>query len=110
MIPVMIHFLGFGMHEAVGTAAVFMTFTGLGGSISYLVNGLGVQGLPAYSTGYLNWLQFGLLSVSSIPMAIVGARAAHLISSNRLKIVFATVLLVVGLKMIGVFSWLGLPI
>jgi len=110
MIPVMIHFLGFGMHEAVGTSAVFMTFTGLGGSASYLVNGLGVEGLPAYSTGYLNWLQFALLGVSSIPMAIVGAKAAHLISSNGLRIVFATVLLIVGLKMIGVFSWLGLPI
>ena len=110
MIPVMIHFLGFGMHEAVGTSAVFMTFTGLGGSASYLVNGLGVEGLPAYSTGYLNWLQFALLGVSSIPMAVVGAKAAHLISSNGLRIVFAMVLLIVGLKMIGVFSWLGLPI
>ena len=110
MIPVMIHFLGFGMHEAVGTSAVFMTFTGLGGSISYLVNGLGVQGLPTYSTGYLNWLQFALLGVSSIPMAVVGAKTAHLISSNGLRMVFATVLLIVGLKMMGVFSWFGLPI
>ena len=110
LIPIMINFLGFGVHEAVGTATAFMIFTALGGSISYLVNGLGVEGLPAYSTGYLNWLQFGLLGISSIPMAVVGAKAAHLISSDRLRIVFALVFMFIGLKMMGVFSWLGLPI
>lgn len=110
MIPVMISFLGFGVHEAVGTSTALMMFTALGGSISYLVNGLGVEGLPAYSTGYLNWLQFGLLAVSSIPMAVVGAKAAHVLSSNRLRLVFAMALLFIGLKMIGVFSWVGLPI
>jgi uncharacterized membrane protein YfcA len=110
LIPVLISFLGFGVHEAVGTASAFMIFTALGGSISYFVNGIGVEGLPAYCTGYLNWLQFGLLGVSSIPMAVVGAKAAHLISSNRLRIVFAIVFMIIGLKMMGVFSWLGLPI
>ncbi len=51
MVPVMTNFLGFSVHEAVGTAAALMIFTALGGSLSYLINGLGVQGLPAYSTG-----------------------------------------------------------
>ena len=60
-----------------------MIFTALGGSVSYLINGLGVQGLPGDSTGYLNWLQFALLAGSSIPMAVVGARAAHVIPSHR---------------------------
>ncbi len=110
MIPIMINFLGFGVHEAVGTATAFMIFTALGGSISYLVNGLGVEGLPAYSTGYLNWLQFALLGIPSIPMAVVGAKAAHLIPSDRLRIIFALVFMFIGLKMMGVFSWLGLPI
>jgi uncharacterized membrane protein YfcA len=110
LIPVMISFMGFGVHEAVGTASAFMIFTALGGSISYFINGIGVEGLPAYCTGYLNWLQFGFLGVSSIPMAVVGAKAAHLIPSNRLRIVFALVFMFIGLKMMGVFSWFGLPI
>jgi uncharacterized protein len=110
MIPVMVNFMGFGVHEAVGTSAALMIFTALGGSVSYLVNGLGVEGLPAYSTGYLNWLQFSLLAVSSIPMAVVGAKAAHVLSSDRLRIVFAIVLMIIGMKMLGVFSWLRLPI
>jgi uncharacterized protein len=110
MIPVMIHFLGFSLHEAVGTSTALMIFTALGGSISYLVSGLGVAGLPAYSTGYLNWLQFALLAVSSIPMAVVGANAAHVLPSAKLRVVFAMVLFLIGMKMIGVFSWLHLPI
>jgi uncharacterized protein len=109
MIPVLINVLGFGVHEAVGTSAALMIFTALGGSISYLINGLGVEGLPAYSTGYLNWLQFALLAGSSIPMAVVGAKAAHVLSSNKLRIVFAMLLLFIGLKMAGVFSWFSLP-
>ena len=55
MIPVMINFLGFSVHEAVATSSALMIFTALGGSVSYLVNGLGVHGLPrtrpATSTG-----------------------------------------------------------
>jgi len=110
MIPVMIYFLGFGVHEAVGTANALMIFTALGGSVSYLFYGLGVEGLPPYSTGYLNWLQFALLAVSSIPTAVVGAKAAHVLSSKKLTISFAIVLMLIGMKMMGVFSWIGLPI
>ncbi len=72
--------------------------------------GSGLRGCPPTPPVYLNWLQFALLGVSSIPMAVVGAKAAHVVSSNGLRIVFATVLFIIGLKMVGVFSWFGLPI
>ena len=110
MVPVMTNFLRFSVHEAVGTAAALMIFTALGGSVSYLINGLGVPGLPAYSTGYLNWLQFALLAGSSIPMAVVGAKVAHVLPSDRLRMILTLVMLYVGMKMIGIFSWLGLPL
>src|SRR5208283_4238945 len=110
MIPVMINFLGFKVHEAVATSSALMIFTALGGSISYLVNGLGIHGLPPYSTGYLNWLQFALLAGSSVPMAVLGAKVAHRLPSNRLRGISALVLVCIGMKMIGVFSWLTLPI
>ncbi len=66
--------------------------------------------MPAYSTGYLNWLQFALLAVSSIPMAVVGAKVAHVLSSDRLRTVFAIALMIIGMKMLGAFSWLHLPL
>jgi len=110
MIPIMVFFLKFKMHQAVGTFTALMIFTAIGGSVSFLVNGLGVQGLPPYSTGYLNWLQWILLAGCSIPMAIVGAKTAHLLPAKQLKYIFIAVMFYMGLKMIGVFAWLRLPI
>jgi uncharacterized protein len=110
MIPIMVYFLKFKMHQAVGTSTALMIFTAFGGSLSYLINGLGVQGLPPYSTGYLNWLQWILLAGCSIPMAIVGAKVTHLLPAKQLKYIFIAVMFYMGLKMIGVFAWLHLPI
>ena len=110
MIPIMVYFLKFKMHQAVGTSTALMIFTALGGSLSFLINGLGIQGLPPYSTGYLNWLQWILLAGASVPLAIVGANVAHLLPAKQLKYIFIAVMFYMGLKMIGVFSWLHLPI
>jgi len=110
MIPIMVFFLKFKMHQAVGTSTALMIFTALGGALSYWINGIGVQGLPPYSTGYLNWLQWVLLAGCSIPAAIVGAKTAHLLPAKQLKYIFIAVMLYMGLKMCGVFAWLHLPI
>lgn len=110
MIPVMVYFLRFKMHQAVGTSTALMIFTAAGGSLSYLINGLGVEGLPPYSTGYLNWLQWILLAGCSIPMAVVGAKTAHLLPAKQLKYIFIAVMFYMGLKMTGLFAYLGLPI
>jgi len=110
MIPIMVYFMKFKMHQAVGTSTALMIFTAMGGSLSFLINGLGVSGLPPYSTGYLNWLQWVLLAGCSIPMAIVGAKVAHLLPAKQLKYIFIAVMFYMGLKMVGVFAWLHLPI
>jgi len=110
MIPVMVYFLRFRMHQAVGTSTALIIFTAAGGSLSYLINGLGVAGLPPYSTGYLNWLQWILLAGCSIPMAVVGAKTAHLLPAKQLKYIFIVVMFYMGLKMTGLFAYLGLPI
>ena len=110
MIPIMVYFLKFKMHQAVGTSTALMIFTAIGGSLSFLFNGLGIQGLPPFSTGYLNWLQWILLAGCSIPLAIVGAKTAHLLPAKQLKYIFIAVMFYMGLKMIWVFAWLHLPI
>jgi len=110
MIPIMVFFLKFKMHQAVGTSTALMIFTAMGGALSFLINGLGVEGLPPYSTGYLNWFQWILLAGCSIPLAMVGAKTAHLLPAKQLKYLFVAVMFYMGLKMIGVFAWLHLPI
>lgn len=110
MIPIMVFFLKFKMHQAVGTSTALMIFTAIGGALSYGVNGLGVVGLPPYSTGYLNWYQWIILAGVSIPWAVVGANTAHLLPAKQLKYIFIAVMFYMGLKMCGVFAWLNLPI
>ena len=110
MVPVMVVFLRFNMHQAVGTSTAMMIFTSIGGVISYIFEGLNVNGLPNYSIGYVNLLQWILLAGTSIPMAQVGVRAAHKLPARKLKYIFIAVMVYMALKMIGVFSWLHLPI
>ncbi|HDQ41565.1 MAG TPA: sulfite exporter TauE/SafE family protein [Desulfonatronum sp.] len=110
MIPIMVYMLNFKMHQAVGTSTALMIFTAIGGSMSYWINGLGVMGLPPYSTGYLNWYQWVILAGVSIPWAVVGANTAHLLPAKQLKYLFIAVMFYMGLKMTGAFSALGLPL
>ncbi|RLI92259.1 MAG: sulfite exporter TauE/SafE family protein [Candidatus Altiarchaeales archaeon] len=110
MVPMMVIFLNYHMHEAVGTSTAVMVFTSLGGAIAYMFYGLNVSGLPPYSVGYVNLLQWILLAGTSIPMAQVGAHVAHKIHPKSLKWIFIVVMVYMGLKMMGVLAWLGLPI
>jgi uncharacterized membrane protein YfcA len=110
LIPVLVLALHFRMHKAVGTSTGLMIFTSLGGTIAYVINGWGVSGLPLYSLGYVNLLQWVLLAVTSVVMAQVGVRVAHRLPAKQLKYVFIAVMIYMGLKMMGVFSLLGLPL
>jgi len=110
LIPVLVLALRFRMHNAVATSLAVMMFTSLGGVIGYLVNGLGVPGLPAYSIGYINLPSWFLLAVTSVGMAQVGAITAHKLPARQLKYIFIVVMFYMGLKMLGVFDWLGWPL
>jgi uncharacterized membrane protein YfcA len=110
IIPVMVIALRFNMHQAVGTSTALMIFASIGGIVSYIINGIGVSGLPAYSIGYVNLLQWVLLAVTSIFMAQIGARAAHMLPAKHLRYIFIAVMVYMGIKMTGIFSILGLPI
>ncbi|WP_342304912.1 sulfite exporter TauE/SafE family protein [Methanolobus sp. ZRKC5] len=110
MIPIMVMGLKFRMHQAVGTSTAVMALIAIGGILSYVYNGWNIAGLPAYSLGYVNMLQFVLLAGTSVPMAYIGSKIAHKLSHKNLKNLFIVVMAYMGLKMIGVYSWLGLPL
>ena len=101
MIPILTIALKFNMHRAVGTSLAVMMFSGAAGALGYLINGLDVSGLPAYSTGYINWIAWGSLAVTSIAMAQVGARTAHMLPAKWLRLIFIAVMVYMGLRMIG---------
>ena len=103
-VPVMALALRFKMHNAVATSLAMMMFTSTGGVIGYIINGLGVPNLPAYSIGYVNLSAWFLLAVTSIGMAQVGAITAHRLPAKQLRYIFIAVIFYMGLRMLGVFD------
>jgi uncharacterized membrane protein YfcA len=102
-VPIMLIFLNFDMLKAIGTSAAVIIFTSFGGSIGYIINGWGHPGLPPYSLGYINLLNWILLAVPGFLAARKGAELAHLVNPEHLKHLFVLMMTYFGLKMIGVF-------
>ena len=110
LVPILVILMGFRMIRAVGTSTAVIAFTSLGGIIAYTSNGFNVAGLPPYSIGYINLIQFVVLAVISVPMAQIGVKASHKLPEKQLRYIFIVVMFYIALKMIGVFSWIGLPL
>ncbi len=110
LIPVLVLALRFRMHSAIATSLAIMLFTAGGGVIGYLINGLGAAGLPDYSIGYINLQAWGLLAITSVGMAQLGAITAHKLPPHQLRYIFIAVMFYMGLKMLGLFDWLGWPL
>lgn len=107
MVPALVLLFHFPMLRAVATSSAAIIFTAPGGIIGYVVHGLGVAGRLPYSIGYVNIAVFLALIVLSVPMAQVGAKTAHSIDGRRLRLLFVVLMVYVGLRMTGLFEWLG---
>jgi uncharacterized membrane protein YfcA len=103
IVPMLVLALNFPMHIAIGTSVASIIFASIGGIVGYIVNGLEVSGLLPYSIGYINLPIWLCLAATSIPLAQLGARAAHALPAKQLRYVFIAFMVYVGLMMIGVF-------
>lgn len=101
LIVVLVFLFGFSMLEAIGTSSVYICLTAIGGLISYIVTGMGVNTLP-FSIGYVNLIDFIVISIFSVPLAYWGAKVSHKLPERNLKIVFSIVVFIIALKMLGV--------
>jgi len=110
IVPALVLALDFPMHIAVGTSVASIIFTSLGGVVGYVINGIGVPGHLPYSIGYINLPIWLCLAATSVPMAQFGSMTAHALPAKQLRYIFIAVMLYIGLKMLGAFSQLGLPI
>ena len=107
LIPIMVIVLGFSMLQAIGTSSITIAFNAAGGVWLMPLYGWGVAGLPAYSLGYIDLLQFALLAGTSIFTASFGVLAAHWLPAEKIKDIFVILMMYIGLRMIGVFAWIG---
>lgn len=88
------------MHQAIGTSAAIGFPIAVAGALGFVLNGLRVDNLPAYSWGFISLpALFGLVAASMVT-APFGARLAHRLPVARLKKIFAALLLVLGTRML----------
>jgi len=100
----------YNIHNAMATSLAIMVFMSAGGALGYIINGLGVPQLPAYSIGYVYLPAFLVLTAASAGMAQIGAITTHRLPARHLRYIFIAVMFYLGIKMLGVFDLLGWPL
>ena len=91
---------GLSIHQAVGTAAAGGVPIAWAGAIGFIVAGWAHADLPGAHLGYVSLGAFAGLAVASVATAPLGARLAHRLPPPLLKRAFASLLCVIGLKML----------
>jgi uncharacterized membrane protein YfcA len=89
------------LKRAIGTAAAIGFPIALAGSIGYVLNGLGVAGLPDGSLGYVHAPALLLVVSPSMLAAPWGARLAHRLPVARLRVAFALLLYALAGRMLS---------
>lgn len=88
------------MHQAIGTSAALGFPIAIGGLTGYILAGLGIEGLPNYSIGFVYLPALFATALASIITAPFGARTAHKMQVASLKKAFAVMLLLLSAYML----------
>ncbi|MGQ4879607.1 sulfite exporter TauE/SafE family protein [Billgrantia sp. LNSP4103-1] len=89
---------GARMTQAVGTSAACGLPIALFGAMTFVVVGWHHPALPSGATGFVMWPAFLGIVLASVPFARLGVRLAHTLPARMLRLSFATLLAIVGLR------------
>ena len=95
----LLNFLGYDIRRAVGTSAAIGFIIGLPGAVVYALTGLGAEGLPPFSLGYVNLAAAAIIIPLTSSFAHVGVKLAHSIPRRALRFAFGIFLMVTSLRM-----------
>ena len=98
-VPVLSAF-SYPTHRAVGTAAAFGFLIAVPAVVGFVWSGLGEPGRPPLSLGWVNLAAAALIFPVTTLVAPVGARIAHRLPAERLRLVFALFLGLTALRML----------
>lgn len=95
-----LNYCSVNMRRAVTVATALSILVGLVGAVSFMITGANEPGLPKYSVGYLYLpALLGIVLVSPI-FARIGAAISHKLPVTILRMIFAVLLLVIGISML----------
>ena len=97
--PVLTAF-GYPIHRSIAVATAGGLFISIIGAAGSVINGIGIQGRPEFSLGYMDLTAVLVMIVPVIIMAPQGVRLANYLSKERLRRVFSVFLFIVALDMI----------
>ncbi len=112
-VPVLNLLIGFPIHLSILLSLASMVISSSIGSVSYALWGLKKMSstpFPPYSIGYFNYAAFLSLGITSAVFSIPGAIISEKTKPKTLKIILGALYVYVGLKMLGLFTVLHLPI
>ena len=89
------------LHKAIGTSAAIGFPIAVAGTFGYIIHGIGVEGLPSYSFGFIHLFSLVGIVMASIFTAPQGAKLAHTLPVDKLKKFFAIFLFLVGTRMLS---------
>lgn len=88
------------VHTAVGTSAALGLIISIPATAGFIIIGLGVDGRPPFSLGYINLLAWSIIVPVSIIAVPFGVRVAHNVSRNSLRHLFAIFMVFIAARMI----------
>ncbi len=87
------------IHKAVGTASMLGLIIAIPATIAYVWNGWGLEGLPAYSFGFVNLAGILIVAPLSSLFAPLGAAPAHRLPRRVLSVIFGLFLIIAAWRM-----------
>jgi len=89
------------IHRAVGTASLIGLVISIAGGLGYLVGGLGIQGLPSGSVGFIHLPYAAGIAIAAVFTAPLGAKAAHKLPRPALSILFGLFLIGATVRLVN---------
>lgn len=98
-VPLLHLALDMPMNRAVANSSGLIVFSAVAGTLGWIQSGWGKEGLPAFSLGYVNMAAWVLIATAAMISAQFGVWLADRLDSNRLRVPFGVLLILVGVKM-----------
>lgn len=91
---------GVPIHRAISTSAGVGVLIAIPGTIGYILAGLGQEGLPPTSLGFVSGAAFALTIPTSLLTTRLGVALAHKLSRRSLELAFGSFLALVALRFV----------
>jgi uncharacterized protein len=99
-IPLLIHLIGLDVKKVAATSIGIITITATAGTLAYMATGAGRPGLPAGSIGFVHVLAGVTMFLGAVLSVSWGARLNQRLKPRALTLVFATVFMVIGARLV----------